>query len=147
MLDHLRIWLSIVGCSLLAMTIFGSVSGCRLCADCDLDSYPTYGGAWQRTRRDSGRVGSIFDPGGSRAADVDARTDSESADARLRRENSSFDFGEPSDQDPAETGEDSIQPPATGEDERRLEDMENRFKNLQLEDIRKLNVPQDEDWH
>ena len=46
----------------------GMLTGCTIPSDYgDLD-YPTYGGAWQRTRRDSGRVGSVFDPAGARAA-------------------------------------------------------------------------------
>ncbi|MFG0254621.1 MAG: hypothetical protein ACF787_05930, partial [Rhodopirellula sp. JB053] len=56
--------------AVLAGPVLVSSGGCRLCADCDLESYPSYGGAWQRTLRDSGRVGSIFDPGGSRASDL-----------------------------------------------------------------------------
>ncbi len=45
----------------------GVLTGCTIPSDCgDLD-YPTYGGAWQRTRRDSGRVGSVFDPAGARS--------------------------------------------------------------------------------
>lgn len=48
-------------------------TGCTLCQDCgDLD-YPTYGGAWERTRRDSGRVGSVFDPAGARTARLSSR--------------------------------------------------------------------------
>ena len=49
------------------------VSGCRICADCEDLAYPAYGGAWQRTIRDSGRVGSLFDPAGGRAAELVAR--------------------------------------------------------------------------
>ena len=33
-------------------------------------AYPAYGGAWERTIRDSGRVGSLFDPGGARASNL-----------------------------------------------------------------------------
>jgi len=51
-----------------AIVVGVTVAGCTIPSDCgDLD-YPTYGGAWQRTRRDSGRVGSIFDPAGARTA-------------------------------------------------------------------------------
>lgn len=50
-----------------------NLTGCTICQDCgDLD-YPTYGGAWERTRRDSGRVGSIFDPAGARVAVLSPR--------------------------------------------------------------------------
>jgi len=52
----------------IALVLGVTVAGCTIPSDCgDLD-YPTYGGAWQRTRRDSGRVGSIFDPAGARTA-------------------------------------------------------------------------------
>lgn len=51
----------------------GVLAGCTIPSDCgDLD-YPTYGGAWQRTRRDSGRVGSVFDPAGARTATLSPR--------------------------------------------------------------------------
>jgi len=56
-------------CSLFAcfLLILPSI-GCRICLDNhDLD-YPTYGGAWQRTTRDSGRVGSLFEPAGAKVA-------------------------------------------------------------------------------
>lgn len=50
-------------------------TGCVLPSDFgDLD-YPTYGGAWERTRRDGGRVGSVFDPAGARAATLSPRSD------------------------------------------------------------------------
>jgi len=61
---HATVWLVVLACTL---------TGCTICQDCgDLD-YPTYGGAWERTRRDSGRVGSIFDPAGARVAVLSAR--------------------------------------------------------------------------
>lgn len=40
--------------------------GCTLPSDQGDIHYPTFGGAWQRTRPDSGRVGSVFDPAGGR---------------------------------------------------------------------------------
>ncbi|QDT10407.1 hypothetical protein [Planctomycetes bacterium K23_9] len=49
------------------------LAGCRICASDEDLAYPSYGGAWQRTIRDSGRVGSLFDPAGARAADLMAR--------------------------------------------------------------------------
>ena len=71
--------------------------------------YPTYGGAWQRTRRDGGRVGSIFDPAGARTAAVVPREDArESETGRSPRESpysapplrSSEDRGPATDPDP-----------------------------------------------
>lgn len=52
-------------------------TGCRLCCDVEDIDYPAYGGAWERTNRSSGRVGSLFDPGGARIANLSSR---ESAD-------------------------------------------------------------------
>lgn len=66
-----------------ALLIFcgaGLFAGCTIPSDCgDLD-YPTYGGAWQRTRRDAGRVGSVFDPAGARAAVLTDRNAAAQAD-------------------------------------------------------------------
>jgi len=89
-------------------------------------------------------VGSIFDPGGSRAADLSERANSEAADARLR--SPSEDGGNsPSDRDPSEMEDDL---PKTGDDEktpedeeRELDEMEKRFKDLELQDIRHFDAP------
>ncbi|HBJ38533.1 MAG TPA: hypothetical protein DDZ51_28020 [Planctomycetaceae bacterium] len=73
--------------ALAAVVVSGGVlAGCTIPSDCgDLD-YPTYGGAWQRTRRDSGRVGSVFDPAGARTATLSPRelpdTDGQTRSAR-----------------------------------------------------------------
>jgi hypothetical protein len=62
-----------------------SLTGCTICQDCgDLD-YPTYGGAWERTRRDSGRVGSVFDPAGVRVAALSPRDAVAEDSSRLGR--------------------------------------------------------------
>ena len=58
-----------------ALVLLAGGPGCRLCCDGEDLAYPAYGGAWERTNRDSGRVGSIFDPGGARVADLSPRTD------------------------------------------------------------------------
>ena len=47
--------------------------GCRLCSDCEDMDYPAYGGSWQRTVRDSGRVGSIFDSAGGKVSELTSR--------------------------------------------------------------------------
>jgi len=61
--------LGVAALLLVAMTS----GGCTLCQNCGDADYPTYGGAWQRTRRDGGRVGSIFDPAGVRTATLTDR--------------------------------------------------------------------------
>ena len=51
----------IIGLAVLVVT----AAGCTMCPDCDIDSYGAYGGRWQRTQRNSGRVASLFDPAGA----------------------------------------------------------------------------------
>ncbi|MEM6472873.1 MAG: hypothetical protein AAF802_25150 [Planctomycetota bacterium] len=50
---------------LLAAALLVPASGCRLCCDLEDAAYPAFGGSWTRTSRDSGRVGSLADPGGA----------------------------------------------------------------------------------
>ena len=74
--------------------------GCRICLDThDLD-YPTYGGAWQRTTQDSGRVGSLFDPAGGKIASLVDRNDPPTPDLMERMKHSGDGSSSPSD-DPA----------------------------------------------
>ncbi|MEM6689580.1 MAG: hypothetical protein AAF664_09145 [Planctomycetota bacterium] len=54
--------------AIFALATLAFLPGCRLCCDTEDIAYPAYGGAWQRTIRDHGRVGSIFDPGGNKAS-------------------------------------------------------------------------------
>jgi len=95
----------------------GVIAGCTIPSDCgDLD-YPTYGGAWERTRRDSGRVGSIFDPAGARVSTLAPRDAIEqSGDLRSPRESilsappglrSELKGAESESIDPSETGQPS----------------------------------------
>lgn len=58
---------SMILCVLVAST------GCRLCCDREDAAFAAYGGIWERTERNSGRVGSLFDPGGARVGDVAPR--------------------------------------------------------------------------
>ena len=108
------------------------LGGCRLCADCDLDAYPSYGGAWQRTVRDSGRVGSVFDPGGSRAADLSERIDAETAEAFNRTK----DGKSPQETDRESDGEtDNKEDQSPLDDDEKLKQMEDRLRGLELQDI------------
>lgn len=130
-------------------TGLASFSGCRLCADCDLDAYPSYGGSWQRTLRDSGRVGSVFDPGGSRAADLSARVDSESMEQELRNRDAEGDrekddaVGEANE---ADDDQGDIRDRNLDNDDQ-LQDMEDRLRDLNLQDIN-YHRPEDapKDW-
>ncbi|WDQ15737.1 hypothetical protein [Rhodopirellula sp. P2] len=131
---------------ILLVTLVVPSIGCRLCADCDLDAYPAYGGAWERTLRDTGRVGSVFDPAGARAADLEARTDPEAADRHIRGR-SRYD-----NESTADSGEDRQKKSADEQrkldDETRdndktqeqqdadLQELEKRLEGLDLQDIR-----------
>ncbi|MEE2935435.1 MAG: hypothetical protein VYA84_05510 [Planctomycetota bacterium] len=44
------------------------LGGCRICTDCEDLAYPAYGGSWQRTLRNEGRVGSVFAPAGGKTS-------------------------------------------------------------------------------
>lgn len=73
-------WLA-VGLMLLGLA---PLTGCRICPDCDDIAYPAFGGSWQRTKRDSGRVGSVFDPAGGKTSELAPR-DSPTATDELER--------------------------------------------------------------
>lgn len=120
------------------------VGGCRLCADCDDDAYASYGGAWQRTNRDAGRVGSVFDPGGSRASDLSQRAESDGLNASNRAGVGAEDAADSSDRDSAAPSQnkerdimdtDGEEPPEEDREEE-LKALEKRYRNLQLEEIK-----------
>ncbi|TWU66310.1 hypothetical protein [Crateriforma conspicua] len=67
-----------------------TLTGCRLCSTCEMEDYSAYGGIWERTQRDSGRVGSLFDPAGVRGASLASKSDPPSAAELERRRQQSF---------------------------------------------------------
>ncbi|MCA9135697.1 MAG: hypothetical protein KDB00_03035 [Planctomycetales bacterium] len=69
----------------LVVGVIVSGSGCRLCCDLEDRDYPAYGGAWERTSRSSGRVGSLFDPGGARSSQLSPRDQAGDDDGGRRR--------------------------------------------------------------
>ena len=106
----------------------GLVTGCTIPSDCgDLD-YPTYGGAWQRTRRDGGRVGSVFDPAGARSpALVQRDQESDTENVRSPREGV---YSTPPAVDRSGTAEDDAVLPSPSD---RLD--AERLRSLDLEEI------------
>lgn len=142
---------------LIAFACTLTASGCRLCADCDLESFPSYGGAWQRTVRDSGRVGSVFDPGGSRSADLSARIDAETAEANLRDRSADGGSSAGKESDDASQADskdgDKLKPQGSDlessdlEDDEKLKQMEDRLRGLELQDINYRSPPaESEEW-
>lgn len=125
-------------------------AGCRICADCEDLAYPAYGGAWQRTKRDSGRVGSIFDPAGGKASDLTNREQPLSADAieRQRQLERGSNLTDP-DRQPDETLEATPETEGTPENElrnRELEDIpdsekEEQLRNKNLDEIKVHLMP------
>jgi hypothetical protein len=72
-------------CLLIASAAVFTGSGCRLCCDSEDAAYPAYGGVWERTDRDSGRVGSLFDPGGARQSSLSTKESADQYQDALRR--------------------------------------------------------------
>lgn len=111
---------------ILLVTITGG--GCRICADCEDLEYPAYGGAWQRTLRNSGRVGSVFDPGGAKSAQLVDKTMPEAPDQIERNLQEARQSDDP-DMDPQT-------PDSDDEAEREsLKDREKELREKGLDDI------------
>ena len=123
-------------------------AGCRICADCDDMDYPAYGGAWQRTRRDGGRVGSLFDPAGARTAELVDRDEPASPNELERQRqkgNSPLDPDQGSEsesQSPSTDDPDAnMNPePSDADDAESLKLRKKELEDLKLEDIK--TVPQ-----
>ena len=71
--------------TMVALVCLSPLAGCRLCSESEDIDYPSYGGAWQRTTRDSGRVGSVFDSAGGKVSQLTDRRDPLPADAAERK--------------------------------------------------------------
>ncbi|MGB7344843.1 MAG: hypothetical protein WBD20_11550 [Pirellulaceae bacterium] len=83
------------------MLLLVPMTGCRICASSEDLAYPSYGGAWQRTVRDSGRVASLFDPAGAKSSELVSRDNAVTQDEleRRRRDNESTNDDKSSDED------------------------------------------------
>lgn len=120
-----------IAAAIFLLCLLAPIGGCRLCADCDDLDYPAYGGAWQRTRRDAGRVGSIFDPAGARASELVAREDPSRPDETARERQTQ---GDPPllQADPPTDAERANQKEM---DAQELEDRTKELRNRTLDDI------------
>lgn len=133
-------WIS-VGLLLMGLA---PLTGCRICPDCEDIAYPAYGGSWQRTRRDGGRVGSVFDPGGAKTSELVPRDTPTHADEleRLRQRDRI-----PRLLQPEEEAEEKSEGEQPREDlrQRSLEDMqdenENELRKKELRDIEVKVIP------
>lgn len=111
----------------LAISING---GCRFCCDTEDLAYPTYGGSWERTRRNEGRVGSLFDPGGAMVANLSDREDvippDERDRARTKAESDSDDDSVDATDDPSQKEMDS--------------DLEKKIERLRGKNLEDINI-------
>ena len=107
------------------------LSGCQICCEAP-DEYPAYGGAWERTDRLSGRVGSLLKPAGMKASVISDRDEPRTPEEidRSRVGNTDENALEPDKIDGGDTGDSSSQ-----QDDETLRDRIERLKKEQLEDI------------
>jgi len=106
------------------------IGGCRICADCEDTAYPAYGGSWQRTIRETGRVGSLFDPAGGKAPNLTSRDQPEHADQLERHRYKAKGSGV---RDPEETEETVPEDSKTNEE--RFRERQNELRDLELHEI------------
>ncbi|MGI9474568.1 MAG: hypothetical protein ACR2NZ_23725 [Rubripirellula sp.] len=118
------------------------LTGCRICADCEDLAYPAYGGAWQRTIRDSGRVGSLFDPAGGKASDLADRTAPLPADAmeRKRQAERGSSISDPDRENQDDPTEEPRDPDFNPENELRNRELEDIPDSEKEEELRKKNL-------
>ena len=115
---------------ILLLSALTLTTGCRICADCEDLAYPAYGGAWERTIRQSGRVGSVYDPAGAKSFDLVSRNQPEDADQidRKRYQAQGSGVTDP-EQEPDQADDDE----AMGDDQESLQ--EGDLGDRELEDI------------
>ena len=128
------------------LTVITPLAGCRICSDCEDMDYPAFGGSWQRTVRDAGRVGSVFDSAGGKVSDLTARDQPLSTDALERQQQRLRTEGmyDPEDTGAAEEQTPQEDKPLTPEElqNRSLDDIPEgeEGKKLRLKSLDEINV-------
>jgi hypothetical protein len=119
---------------LLGGSVIPSV-GCRLCCNTEDQAYPAYGGVWQRTLRNEGRVGSITNPGGARSSNLSPRGSvPESTPFSDDQLDNGVQETTPESLDRDETpGEEQFQPESD-------EEFQKRFEEFQREKLEEINI-------
>lgn len=132
---------SFLALGLLSIALLG---GCRICRSCEDVAYPAYGGSWQRTVRDSGRVASLFDPAGAKGSALVSREAPIEADEQNRRARDPDEFDpEAADEEKRDESLDADEKKDEGlEDAPNLDDIEDekseKLKDLKLDEIEAL---------
>ncbi len=119
------------------------LGGCRICASDEDIAYPSYGGAWERTIRNSGRVASVFDSAGAKSPVLAARESGLTADEleRGRRKEDSTDSigsGESNDDHPENNDQNSDNRDSDDQnsDDRDLEREMRELRESEMNDIK-----------
>jgi hypothetical protein len=130
---------------MMLILLVAPLSGCRICNNTEDLAYPSYGGAWERTIRDSGRVGSLFDPAGAKTSTLNPKDAAVTQDELERGRRAEEDAAEPSapTDDPTEEAlpedDDSGDEPKFGEDEVD-EDLKKRMDKLRDQDLDDVKI-------
>ena len=124
--------LSLLVAILFAVTPLG---GCRICSDCEDADYSAYGGAWQRTLRDRGRVGSVFDPGGAKVSSLVDRDAPESQTEIERKRQGERDSDDDTPERDEETPEENDNEPSDDDEADSLQDKAKELRDKELDDI------------
>lgn len=125
-------------CTAAILLVLLCCGGCSMCQPCELETYSAYGGRWQRTDRDHGRVGSLFAPAGAQRP-YEAPIAMDAADDSLPP-------SEPEDEESTDEDlpSDRVEDDSVMETERQREERARRLRDLQLEDIRYQRPPEGE---
>jgi len=116
--------------------------GCRICSTCEMEDYSAYGGAWQRTQRDGGRVGSVFDPAGVRQASLTSKDAPPSAAALERKRLQSLADAEKESQDRrSDRADEAGSGDEAGGDDSGTDDAENDFDEPDQDVIETTSLP------
>lgn len=105
--------------------LLSSASGCRLCCDSGDADYSAYGGVWARTQRETGRVGSVFDPGGAIAEKITPKASIPDQRQQV--------YGNDDEQTPRPP--DTTEPAPADDSDESFEERLERFKEQSLESI------------
>lgn len=116
----------------LAALLLSSSPGCRLCCDSDDPAYSAYGGVWARTHRDTGRVGSVFDPGGAIAEKITPKEAIPDQRQQL--------YGTEDDQAPRPPDSTDPDPPETPSGENPGESFEERLERFKEQSLESIGV-------
>ena len=111
--------------------VLSLLPGCRLCCEPDTEAFPAYGGVWERTQRNSGRVGSILDPGGVQNSALLPREQANKINTLQLPESPEDNLMEGE----GDSSKEGTEPETEQERDRKFEERRKRFEQEQMEEI------------